>query len=293
MSEVAVTKQTIAEGLQQLGLEYGDTVLVRTALKNVGVQNENPAIALIQALLDVVGPNGTIVGLAFNRGSWFPWMYKKNVINLQTEPYTGGFAKALVDWPGSLRSMHPTNSFVALGGSACKIVDGHDENATCFFPMEQLLKLDAKMILVGCVNTSPGFSTVHLVQEKLRLASRSLLKGLQGTYFEKGGEVKLFKNKDFPGCSMGFSKFYTHYICKEKLSVGYVGNAYSILIGARDAFDIEYNILRKNSTFALCDNPGCFICRGTRLYNLSDMPMFYLLQAPKKMYNLIMNRRTR
>jgi Aminoglycoside N3''-acetyltransferase len=245
MDGIAVTTQTIVEGLRQLGLERGDTVLVRTALKSIGVKSENPAIALIQALLDVLGPDGTIVGLAFNTDSWFPRLHKKNVINLQTEPYTGGFAKSLVNWPGFLRSMHPTNSFVALGGSARKIVDGHDENATCFFPIEQLLKLDGKMALIGCVNTSPGFSTVHLVQEKLGIATQSLLKGLQGTYFEKDGEIKLFKRKDFPGCSMGFSKFYSHYICEEKLRVGYVGNAYSILIGARDAFDIEYNILKK------------------------------------------------
>jgi aminoglycoside N3'-acetyltransferase len=291
MGGIAVARQTIAGGLRQLGLECGDTVLVRTALKSIGVKNENPAIALIQALLDVVGPDGTIVGLAFNIGSWFPRLHKKNVINLQTEPYAGGFVRALVNWPGSLRSTHPTNSFVALGGSARKIVDGHDENTTCFFPMEQLVKLEGKMVLIGCVNTSPGFSTVHLAQEKLGLARQSLLKGLQGTYFEKGGEVKLFKRKDIPGCSMGFSKFYSNYIREEKLSVGYVGNAYSILIGARDAFDIEYNILRKNPKFALCDNPGCFICRGTRLYNLSDMPGFYFLQVPKKIYNMIVNHR--
>jgi aminoglycoside 3-N-acetyltransferase len=287
MGAVAVTKQTIADGLRHLGLECGDTVLVRTALRSLRSQNENPAITLIQALLDVVGPNGTIVGLAFNNDSWFPWMRTRNVINLQTEPYTGGFAKALINWPGSQRSMHPTNSFVALGGSARRIIDGHDENATCFFPMEQILKHNGKMVLIGCVNTSPGFSTVHLVQEKLGLASRSLLKGLRGAYFGKGDEVKLFKPKEFPGCSKGFYKFYSHYIYEEKLTVGYVGNAYSISITACDAFDIEYNILRKNPTFALCDKPDCFICRGTILYNLSDMPGFYLLQAPKKIYQMI------
>jgi aminoglycoside N3'-acetyltransferase len=53
MSAVAATRETIAEGLRQIGLEYGDTLLVRVVLKNVGVQNETPAVALIQESLDV------------------------------------------------------------------------------------------------------------------------------------------------------------------------------------------------------------------------------------------------
>jgi aminoglycoside 3-N-acetyltransferase len=287
MREVVATRQTIGEGLRKIGLEYGDVVLVRSSLKSIGIQEEYSANTLIHALCDVVGPEGTIVGLAFNSSRWFPTLHKKEIINLQTEPSTGGFAKALVNWPGSFRSKHPTNSFVALGGSARRIIDRHDEKATCFFPIEQLLSLNAKMILIGCVKTSPGFSTVHFVQENLGLATRCLLKGFLGVYFRKGNDVRLFKPKDFPGCSRGFYKFYSHYIYEEKLHIGYVGNAYSILIGARDAYDTEYNILKKTPTFALCDNPGCFMCRGTRLYNLSDMPKFYIFQAPKKIYNLI------
>jgi aminoglycoside N3'-acetyltransferase len=150
--------------------------------------------------------------------------------------------------------------------------------------MEKLVKLDGKMVLIGCVDSSPGFSTVHLAQEKLGLAKRSLLRGLLGTYFEKNGKLLLFKLKDFPGCSMGFSRFYADYIKNEKLRVSYVGRAYSILIGARDAFAIEYKILKDKPKYALCDNPGCFVCRGTRLYNKSGMIQYYLVQGPRKFF---------
>lgn len=284
MNGLTLEKGNIAKGLQRLGLEHGDTVLVRTALRSIGISDGTPAITLLQALIEAVGSEGTVVGLAFNNRTWFPWIGKKNTINLKTAPITGGFAKGMVNFPGSVRSEHPTNSFVAIGKNGHEIIAGHDENSTCFFPMEKLVALDAKMVLIGCVDSSPGFSTVHLAQEKLGLATHSLFRSLQGTSFERDGKIKLFLNKDVPGCSVGFSKFYARYICEEKLRTGYVGDAYSILIGAREAVEIEYNILKNNPKFALCDRPACSTCRGSRYYNKIDMPRFYFYELPKKLY---------
>ena len=272
----------IAEDLRRLGLFRGDLVLVRVALKSIGFEDGNPAIGLIQTLVEVIGNEGTIVGLAHNDEKWFPYFHKDHVVNLKTAPNTGGFVKAMVTWPGSLRSRHPTNSFVAIGKLAGEIVDGHDENAYCFAPMEKLVEFGGKMILIGCIKNSPGFSTVHLAQEKLGLAKRSLLSGVQGTYFEKNGKIVLFRKKDVPGCSMGFQRFYSDYLAEGQLRAGFVGKASSILIGAKQAFEIELKILNDNPKYALCDNPRCFVCRGTRLYNLADMLGFYLVQAPKK-----------
>jgi len=262
--------------LSRLGIAEGDSVLVRVALKAIGHVDDKPATALMRAVLDVVGSSGTVVGLAFNPCVLFPWRHKKIVVTPDTPTISGGWAQAMVEWPGAVRSAHPTNSFVAVGARAAEFVDGHTEAATCFAPMEIFLRGSGKMILVGCVKSSPGFSTVHLAQERLGLATRSLLRGLRGVYYERSGRVRLFLRRDNPDCSAGFYKFYSHYVAEEKLRAGYVGDAYSVGIDCRDAYQIEYRLLERDPRFALCDNLRCLFCRGTRLYNKADMPGFYL-----------------
>lgn len=217
---MASKRDKIVSDLKDLGLNKGDTVLVRAALKAIGELNEKPSTALIKALLVTVGTEGTILGLAFNKMYLFPKRHKNYIISMNTQPVTGGLVKAMVKWPGAIRSQHPTNSFVAIGKLAQKIIEDHDENATCFHPIENILKFDGKMILIGCAKSSPGFSSVHLAQERLGLATRSILKGLRGAYYYRGNGIKLFKQKDIPTCSMGFSNFYSEYIKEEKLSTG-------------------------------------------------------------------------
>lgn len=272
------SRQEIVDGLKGLGLKRGDLVLVRAALKAIGELDEKPSISLIKALLDTVGTEGTIIGLAFNKLYLFPKRHKEHIVSLGTPPVTGGLVKAMVDWPDARRSLHPTNSFVAIGKAAQSVIEDHDPNATCFQPIEKILKYDGKMILVGCVKSSPGFSSVHLAQERLGLATRSILRGLRGAYYNNGNETRLFKQNDVPTCSVGFSNFYSEYIKEEKLNVGYVGDAYSVAINARDAYEIEYRLLSKDPKIALCNDSNCISCRGTLLYNLSDMPKFYAFQ---------------
>jgi aminoglycoside 3-N-acetyltransferase len=275
------TVDDLVRGIKGLDIKRGDTVLVRAALRAIGDidQNQKRSIALLQALLDVVGAEGTIVGLAFNRPSLFPKKNENSIITAQTPPMNGGLAIEMVNWPGAMRSQHPTNSFVAIGRLAGELVMGHDETATCFHPMKKIIEYDGKLILVGCVRSSPGFSTTDFALEELGFATRSISSGWQGVYYERDHEVRLFKRKDVPGCSRGFYKMYSHYVREGKLRTGFVGDAYSVTINARDAFEIDTRILKENPKYTLCDRPDCFCCRGSRLYNKSDMPKYYISQA--------------
>ena len=54
------TAGTLAEDLRAVGLREGATVLVHSSLSSLGWVAGGP-VAVIQALLDVVGPDGTIV----------------------------------------------------------------------------------------------------------------------------------------------------------------------------------------------------------------------------------------
>lgn len=267
--------------LRCLGLQEGDTVLVRASVRKIGDvlddnKRSNASEKFIHALLSVVGNEGTIVALSFTKAFLFPKKNKDYIYSSVTEPITGGFASAMVNWPGSMRSNHPSNSFVAIGKHANDIIKDHGEKATCFHPMAKLIDHDGKMLLVGCVSESPGFSTVHLAQDHLGLSVKSLFSNKLGVYYrDKDGRVKLFKKKDIPGCSMGFYKFYSYYVKEGMLRTGWVGQAYSVSIKAKAAYEIERELLSTDPKIALCDDPACESCRGSLYYNLSDWPAFY------------------
>ncbi len=273
------TRNDIANDLRNLGLAGGDIVLVRAALKATGAVDGIPAQTLIGALLDVIGGSGTILGLSHTATS--KPSEKEAVFRRDTPCVSGGFAAALLDWKGSYRSRHPTNSIVAIGHDAESLLRDHDETSTCFGPMRKLVDAGAKMVLVGCVESSPGFSTVHLVYEDLNLADKSTLSGLYGSYYEKDGQIRWFSKKDVPGCSMGFGKLYPVYRQRGVLVSGKVGDAESLLIKARDAYAIEYDVISRDPTAALCDRPSCFSCRGTKLFNVPGMLRYYATRPHK------------
>jgi aminoglycoside N3'-acetyltransferase len=227
---------------------------------------------LIEALLEVVGENGTILGLSHTEPARRP---VATTFTRDTPPVTGGFVAAMLEWKGAYRSSHPTNSMVAIGRDAESLLVDHDETSTCFAPMRGLIDRDATMLLIGCIQSSPGFSTVHLVYEDLGLATKSLMSGLEGAYYEKNGERRWFSKRDVPGCSMGFGRLYPLYRERDAMSSANVGDAPSLLIGCRDAYEIERAAIGRDPRIALCDNPDCLSCRGTKFFNLSDMVPFY------------------
>ena len=55
------TRRSLAADLRHLGLQTGDSVLVHAALRSVGPVLGGPD-AIIDAMTDVIGPDGTILG---------------------------------------------------------------------------------------------------------------------------------------------------------------------------------------------------------------------------------------
>jgi len=282
--------QSIASDLRILGLRNGDTVLVRCAARAITVSPGSPVTALFDGIMETIGPSGTLVALAFTPDFYF-WQ-KKQAAQFPFHPGaksgTGAFPQFLLDHPSSVRSRHPTNSFVALGPNAREITGGHDENATAFYPIKKLIELGGKLLLVGCVESSPGLSTVHRVQEDLGLADKTLMSRKRICAVQDGDQIHWFERRDISGCSAGFGKFYSHYQAAGILKSGSVGGAYSILADAAAAYKVERAILEKDPTFAFCDDPLCTSC-GLRTYSPARMTRFFL-SVPLKGVRRIMGR---
>jgi aminoglycoside 3-N-acetyltransferase len=263
--------------LQNLGLKSGDTVLVRCAAKAVKVANGSPAKALFDGIMETIGSSGTLVVPSFT-GDFYFWQKRRaaqSPFYPSAKSGTGAVSQIVLDHPSSVRSKHPTNSFVAIGPNAEQILRGHDETSTSFYPLKRLIEVGGKLLLIGCVESSPGFSTVHRVQEDLGLADRTLMSRKRICAVRDGNNIRWFERRDIAGCSAGFDKFYSYYQAEGILKTGYVGGAYSIFADAAAAYRVEHRILQKDPTAAFCDDPLCSSC-GLRTYSPARMTKFFL-----------------
>lgn len=139
------TRAGLAADLSRLGVRDGDVVLVHASLRALG-RVAGGAATVVRALLDVVGPGGTVVVPAMTpdnsdpsrweaiRGEPAPersWPVIRRMLPAFDPACTpsfrmGAVAEAVRRWPGSVRSGHPQSSFAATGALAGPLMADHD-----------------------------------------------------------------------------------------------------------------------------------------------------------------------
>lgn len=122
----AVPPEAVARDLRALGLGRGDTVLVHSAMSRIGyVPGGAPAV--VDALLDVLGPQGTLAVPTFPfNGSMLAYVRSDPDFDLQATPsLMGAITEEVRRRPGARRSLEPTHPVAALGPAAEYLVDDH------------------------------------------------------------------------------------------------------------------------------------------------------------------------
>lgn len=276
----AVTPKSVASDLSALGVDAGDTLLVRAAARSVGFSGDH-ARQLLSALLAAVGRNGTVLAYA-HTGDQYVWRRDPSRVFSSGAPnITGGLAAAMLAHPEAFRSRHPTNSWVGIGPKAEPMLADHDETALCFAPVGRLIADGGKDAVIGNVHSSPGLGTLHFAQEELGLARRTLVSGLIGAYYRgHDGELRWYRKVHEPGCSLGFWKAYGHYVNAEILRAGTVGRSYAIIAEAARAYPVDHALLSCNPAAVLCDDPGCPRC-GLVTYSPTRLPRFIFTRAAR------------
>jgi aminoglycoside 3-N-acetyltransferase len=190
--------EKLKNDILDLGVKSGDTLLIRADLGAIGRLETKKKEDYINFILDVVGKDGTIVGLSFTSG-FFVKRNKNIVFDGNNKSNTGAFSNTMLKHPKSIRSTHPTNSYVAIGKNSEYILEGHNEKSGAYDPIRKVMSLNGKMLLIGCVNSSPGFTTTHLAEIDLGLHKKIIFPTLNGAYYKKNGKIKIFKRKDQGG----------------------------------------------------------------------------------------------
>ncbi|GGZ41600.1 AAC(3) family N-acetyltransferase [Streptomyces inusitatus] len=159
--------ERLTRSLRALGVAEGMTLLVHAALRPTGLHSDT----LRDALLDALGPDGTLVTPAFTEAnSDTSDAYRALVAGLTPEetetfrrnmpafdPATtpsqgmGRLAESVRTAPGAVRSTHPQTSFAAVGRRAGELLSGHTlsshlgENS----PLGALYRTDARVLMIN------------------------------------------------------------------------------------------------------------------------------------------------
>ncbi len=145
---MGITSEEIVSKLREMGLAAGDTLLIHASIKSMGYVEGGPR-AVARALLEAVGPAGTLVAPAFT----FAHEIQENpLFDMEREPSEmGSVTEAVRTLPGALRSAAYRHSVSAVGPNAVRICGTPVEKSP--FSMEgsfgQMLNLDAKVLLMG------------------------------------------------------------------------------------------------------------------------------------------------
>ena len=123
-SRLGITSEDIRKGLEALGVRSGMRIMVHSSLKSFGWV-EGGAHAAIHALMEAIGPQGTLLMPSFNHSAPFgadgPGFYDPR----ETPTSNGRIPDTFWRMPGVYRSLNPTHPYAAWGRDAERYTRHH------------------------------------------------------------------------------------------------------------------------------------------------------------------------
>ena len=266
-------REDLFEDISGIGVDSGDCLALGISLKSIGWIDVGPE-ALIDALLEAVGDDGTLMIPTFTRlfplpipknkrgngfrqrwGGLVPWDYVFDPDT--TPPETGAVSAAMWRREGSVRSRHPSHSVVAIGRLARFLTDGHDENSSAFQPYARLAKAGGKGLFIGL-----GGRLVSLRhQGQLEAGLLNILPPTHGVRFRReDGSIGIYRNNEW-GCTLRLPDLNEDMIEKGLIVEGNIGEAESMLVDAAGVVGSIAGVLSEDPSLNLCQSFNCLWCR--------------------------------
>lgn len=178
-----LTKAEILSGFQKIPLTPSRIIMVHSAYKSLGGV-EGGAETIINALLDFVGPEGTVLFPTFNFHEWTERHYFDISETLSKMGIIGEVARQRED---ALRTPHPIFSFAALGKEKERFAKCDDVRAYGSNSVFGLFhKLNGVIISIG-LHWNSTFSMHHYVEYHTGCDYRRT-KHFSGIYVDNNGE---------------------------------------------------------------------------------------------------------
>lgn len=160
-----ITKKDIVRDLQNLGLSAGDIVLVHSSLSSLGYVEGGPE-TVIDALLETLGPQGTLLMPSFQSGGEHALTRQDCEFDIRTSrSELGIITEKFRLRPGVIRSLNPTHCTAGIGPKAADILQDHQYCTVSVgknSPYDKLTKMGGKILLLGVTHESD--TTLHFVE---------------------------------------------------------------------------------------------------------------------------------
>lgn len=243
----------IKQQLNRLGVAQGDTILL-TCSDSCLRKIENGADTIIDAIIDMIGGEGTLVVPTFTD----PFVLFDAG---ETPSITGTAAEAVRRRPESIRSLHPTHSVAAIGALADAITEGH-EKTNAFGKGSALFKVLQARGKVLQIGDNFGARCMTYVAEEVAGAPY-LNRGISVHVKSPNGKIAR-RTLRYPGCSEGFSAIDDDLIDSGAIKETDIGECGAQLINARAIVDAAVAALKVDFEALLCDSPECELCAQAR-----------------------------
>ena len=247
-----VTRGGLRRDLEQLGVRRGDILCVHSSLKRLGLVIGGVR-TVIEALLEAVGPDGTVMMPAYSGdlsdpAEWrFPPVSPEFIpqIRAETPPYDpvltptrgmGAIPEYFRRYPGVIRSPHPQSSFAAVGPRALDLVGQHSLSFRFGpeSPLGRLRDLNGKVLMLG----APWDTSSFLYLCHFPIASRPKIQ--KRAPMTVDGATRWVEYEDISYENAWFIPAVTMLVERGIAVIGQTGADESLLYPTREAFPILY-----------------------------------------------------
>ncbi|PZF99831.1 aminoglycoside N(3)-acetyltransferase [Micromonospora deserti] len=252
------TVQSLATDLRRLGVAAGSVLLVHSSYRSIGFVAGGTQ-AVVEALLEVLGPDGTLVVPTHTPENSDPAGWRNPPVPQAWWPvireqapgfdpartpsrWMGVLAETVRTWPAAQRSDHPQVSFAAVGARAAEIVDQHrlDDALGDRSPLGAVYRLDGMVLLLGCGHDSN--TSLHLAEWRQQSP-----RGTEGAAVRRpDGSSRWITWTDVVPDESDFARLGADFEATGGATLGRVGGATARLMRQRALVDFATSWMRAN-----------------------------------------------
>src|SRR5579859_4410348 len=269
-----ITIRTLTDGLKQIGLRAGHIVIVHASMKAFGGYIVGGAQAVVEALMQMLTPDGTLVMPTFSNDNTDPAQWQNppvpeswwETIRAEYPPYRpeftptrhmGAIVECFRTFPDVKRSAHPAFAFAAWGKNAEAIIadqpldyfDGKDS------PLHNIYELDGYVLLLGVGHGNN--TSLHLAEHFANWPGRPPEEVNSAAMLDKDGNRVRVTYRETWGSDDDFPVLGADFEAETNaVSIGKIGAATVRFMRQRPIVDYAVNWMNTHRPVSLASNPS-------------------------------------